>query len=155
GPHDLALGRDQDELLVELGDLLDGGNDAGLAALERDQADALPAAVLLSEVVDRDPLAVARLGQDEEIRARLHDAHRDDLVALPLQEPDPDDTARVAAHRPDLALAELREHPLGRGDDDVVLARGDVDPGELVVLIDRDRPDPGRADALELLERGL
>jgi hypothetical protein len=31
----------------------------------------------------------------------------------------------------------------------------DVDPGELVALVDRDRDDPGRADALELLQRGL
>ena len=31
GPDDLAAGRDQDELLVALGDLLDGRDDAGLA----------------------------------------------------------------------------------------------------------------------------
>jgi hypothetical protein len=35
------------------------------------------------------------------------------------------------------------------------LAARDVDPGELVVVVDRDRPDAGRADALELLERRL
>ena len=32
---------------------------------------------------------------------------------------------------------------------------GDVDPRELVVRVDRDRPDAGRADAFELFERGL
>ena len=62
---------------------------------------------------------------------------------------------RVAAHRPHLALGEPGDHALGRRDDDVVLAARDVDPGELVVVVDRDRPDPGRADALELLERRL
>ena len=35
------------------------------------------------------------------------------------------------------------------------VAARDVDPGELVVVVDRDRPDAGRADPLELLERRL
>ena len=35
GPDDLAAGADQQQLLVGLGDLLDGGDVAGLAALER------------------------------------------------------------------------------------------------------------------------
>jgi hypothetical protein len=48
--------RDEEELLVLVGDLLDGGDDAGLLALERDQADALAAAVLLPELRQRDRL---------------------------------------------------------------------------------------------------
>ena len=35
GADDLAAGADQDELLVRLGDLLDRGDVAGLATLER------------------------------------------------------------------------------------------------------------------------
>ena len=45
--------------------------------------------------------------------------------------------------------------PSRRGDDHVVLAGRDVDPGELVLLVEDDRPDAGRADAFELLERRL
>ena len=101
-----------------------------------------------------DPLAVAGLGQDEEVGLRLDDAHPDDRVALAGQA-DADDAGRVATHRPDLGLGEAGELALGRGDDHVVGARRDVDPGQLVVVGDRDRPDPGRADPLELLERRL
>src|SRR6185295_5107583 len=155
GPHDLPLGRDEDELLVHLGDLLDGRHDAGLAALERDEPHALAASMLDPELVDRDALAIAGLGEHEQVRAGLHDAHRDDLVALLLEQADTDDAAGVAAHRPDLALVELGEHALGGGEDHVVLTRRHVDPGELVVLVERDRADSGRADALELLERRL
>src|SRR5262245_38339822 len=49
GPDDLAAGRDQQELLILVGDLLDGGHRAGLLAFECDQPDALPAAVLPPE----------------------------------------------------------------------------------------------------------
>ena len=112
------------------------------------------AAVHRPELRQRDALAVAGLGQDEQVGVGLDDAHRDDAVALP-GEPDADDAGRVAAHRPDLGLVEAGDHALRRGDDDVVLAGRDVDPGELVLLVDRDRPDAGRADPLELLERRL
>ena len=46
GPDDLAAGADEEQLLVRLGDLLDRGDVAGLAALEGDEPDALAAAVL-------------------------------------------------------------------------------------------------------------
>ena len=46
GADDLAAGGDEEELLVLVGDLLDGGHVAGLAALQRDEAHALAAAVL-------------------------------------------------------------------------------------------------------------
>ena len=154
GPDDLAAGADEEELLVLLGDLLDGGDVAGLATLEADQADALAAAVLAPELGQRHALAVAGLGQDEQVAVGLDDAHPDDRIAL-AGEPDADDAGRVAAHRPDLVLGEAGELALGRGDDDVVVAGRDVDPGELVVVAQGDRPDPRRADLLELLERRL
>jgi hypothetical protein len=46
GADDLATLGDEDQLLVLLGDLLDGGDRAGLLAFERDQRTALAAAVL-------------------------------------------------------------------------------------------------------------
>ena len=64
----------------------------------------------------------------------------DDRVAQ-AGEPDADDAGGVAAHGPDLGLGEAGELALGRGDDDVVVAGGDVHPGELVVVGDGDRPD--------------
>ena len=76
------------------GDLLDGGDVAGLAALEGDQLDALAAAMLEPELGQRDALAVAGLGQDEQVRVGLDDAHRDDRVAL-AGEADADDAAGV------------------------------------------------------------
>src|SRR6185369_16703600 len=154
GPDDLAAGADQEELLVLLRDLLDGRDVAGLLALEADQADALRTAVHRPELRERDPLAVARLGQHQQVRLGLDHAHRDDEVAGP-READADDAGRVAAHRPDVRLVEAGDLALRRGDDHVVVAGGDVDPGELVLVVDRDRPDAGRADPLELLERRL
>ena len=114
-----------------------------------------PPRCLRRNSLDGHALAVAGLGQDEEVGVGLDDAHRDDGVALPLEQPDADDAGGVATHRPDLVLLEAREHALGGGDDDVVAAGRDVDPRQLVVVGDGDRPDPGRADALELLERRL
>ena len=42
------------------------------------------------------------------------------------------------AHGPDIALAEPGDLALRGRDDDVVVAAGDVDPGELVAVVDRD-----------------
>src|SRR5262245_10555481 len=109
GPDDLAAGRNEQELLVFLGDLLDRRDDAGLLALEGDQPDALAAAVLLPELAEGHTLAVAGLGQHEEVRVGVDDRHRDDAVAGLLQEPDADDARGVAAHRPDLVLVERSE----------------------------------------------
>ena len=153
-PHDLAGGADEEQLIVGLGHLLDGGDTPRLAPLERDEHHALPATVLAPELGQRDTLAVARLGQDQEVPVGLHDAHGDDLVPGARQA-DPDDPRCVAAHRPDLRLGEAGELAQRRGDDHVVVARGDVDPGQLVVLREGDRPDPGGPDLLELLERRL
>src|SRR5215208_4963663 len=111
--------------------------------------------MLAAELAKSDPLAVAGLGQDEQVRLRLDDAHGDDVVALALEEPDPDDAARITTHRPDLALGEPGEHALGGRDDHVIGAARDVDPGELVVVVDRDRPNAGCANPLELFERRL
>ena len=127
--------RDEEQLLVRLGDLLDGGDVAGLAALEEISRTPWPPRCLRPELGQRHALAVAGLGQDEEVAVGLDDAHPDDRVAL-AGEPDADDAGRVAAHRPDLGLGEAGELALGRGDDDVVVAGRDVDPGELVVVVD-------------------
>src|SRR4051812_26469942 len=48
GPDDLAVGRDEEQFLVLIGDLLDRRDITGLAALEADEPDALAAAVLLA-----------------------------------------------------------------------------------------------------------
>ncbi len=154
GAHDLALRGDEEELLVRLGDELDGSHGSGLGALERDEPDALGAAVHGPEVAQRHALAVAGLGQHEDVAVGLDHAHAHDAVALARQA-DADDAGRVAAHGPDLALVEAGEAALRRGQDDVVLSRRDGHPGEGVVGPDREGPDAGGAHALEALDGRL
>src|SRR4051794_36196731 len=110
--------------------------------------------MLPPELAQRNALAVAGLGQHEQIRARVRDAHRDDLVALP-RESDADDAGGHATHRPDLALREPRELAEGRREDQVAAARRDVHPRQLVVTVEGDGDDAARSDAIELLERRL
>src|SRR3972149_7065745 len=54
---------------------------------------------------DLDPLAVARLREDEHVGARPADVHAHDLVAS-AGESDADHPRGIAAHRPDLGLVE-------------------------------------------------
>jgi len=154
GPDHLAPGADEKQLLVLLRDLLDGRHVARLPALEGDEADALAAAVHGPEFRQRHALAVAGLGQDEQVGRRLDDAHAHDTVRWAGQA-DADDAGGGAAHRPDLVLWEAGDLALSAGDDDVVGAGGHVHPGEFVVRGDGDGDDAGTADLLELLERGL
>ena len=112
GPDHLAAGADEEQLLVLLGDLLDGGHVAGLLALQRDQPDALAAAVHRPELRQRHALAVAGLGQDEQVGRRLDDAHAHDVVRRAGQA-DADDAGGRAAHRPDLVLGEAGDLALG------------------------------------------
>ena len=137
GPDDLAAGADEQQLLVALGDLLDGGDGAGLAALERDQADALAAAVLAPELGQRRRACRSRSRSGRGGRRRAGRRSCDDLIALARASRMP---MTPAASRPigaDLALVEPGELALRGGDDDVVAAGRDVDPGELVVLVER------------------
>src|SRR6266542_1849888 len=148
---DLAPSAYEEQLFVRRGDLLNGGDVTGLAPLEGDELDALAAAVFATELGQRDALAVTRLGQDEQVRLGLDDAHADDGIPLARQ-PDADYPGRVAAHCPHFGLGESCELAQGGGQDHVVSAGGDVDPGKLVVVIQADCPNAACAHLLELLE---
>ena len=71
------------------------------------------------ELGQRDALAVAGLGQHQQVGVRLDDAHRDDRVTLARQ-PDADDSGCRATHRPDLGLVEAGDLAQSGGDDDIV-----------------------------------
>src|SRR4051812_19839129 len=119
--HDLTAGADEQKLFVVLVHELDRSYPPGLGALDRDERHALSAAVLPAEFRGGNALAVAGLRQDEDVVARLHDAHADDLIGL-VRQPNADDAGRIAPHRAHLALAEAADLAQGRGEDDVVVA---------------------------------
>src|SRR4051794_31680745 len=120
--HDLAALADQEELLVVLVDQLDGRYSSGLRTLDRDQRDSLATTVLLAELRGGNTLSVTGLGKDEDVVARLDDAHPDDLVRL-VGEADADHAGRVTAHGADFALAEASDLAERGGEDHVVIAR--------------------------------
>src|SRR3954452_8024492 len=152
--HYLTALADQEQLLVVLVDQLDGRDAPRLVALDGNERHALATAVLASELRCGHSLAVTGFGQKQDVVAGLDDAHADDLVGL-VREPDADHARGVAAHWPDLTLAETPDLAQRRGEDDVVIAGRHRGPRELVVLGDRDRSYARRADALELLDRRL
>src|SRR3990172_13176402 len=154
GAHHLAVLADEKELLVRLGDALGGGYSSGLLGLEGDELDALAAPVGAPEAGDLDPLAVARLREDEHVGARPADVHAHDLVAS-AGESDADHPRGIAAHRPDLGLVEAGDLAQRGREQDLVLARGDLDPGHLLALVHGDGTDARRADLLELLDGRL
>src|SRR3989304_3292205 len=68
---------------------------------------------------------------------------------------DADDAGRIAAHGPDLGLVETGDAPQLRGKHDVVPARRDLHPAQVVAFVDGDGPEARRAEALELLDGRL
>src|SRR3990172_755911 len=83
GAHHLAVLADEKELLVRLGDDLGGGHSSGLLGLEGDELDALAAPVGAPEAGDLDPLAVARLREDDHVGARPADVHAPHPLSTP------------------------------------------------------------------------
>src|SRR5882724_10414211 len=122
---DLALRRDHEDV-VAFADL-EHAHDRAVAAAGLDVDDALARAALQPVLVERRALAVAPLGDGEDLRALLHDVARDDLVAL--LHLDAAHAAGAAAHRPHLVLGESDGHPELGGDHDLAravrAARGD------------------------------
>ena len=103
---------------------------------------------------DARALAVAVLGDHEQIGGVVGHVDRDDLVAL--AQLHADHAARRAAHRPRLVLVEADGLAPARGQQHVVLARGQAHADQLVALADVDRDDPvGLARRVVLLEERL
>ena len=88
----------------------------------------------------------------------MEDLHPDDRV--PLLQVDPADAHGGAPHRPYVLLVEPDGHPVPRGEEDLVLARGDRRRDQLVPFVqahrdDAARPRPGVLHELRLLDDPL
>ena len=77
--------------------------------------------MLAGEGAHRDALAVAGLGQDKQVGARLRHGHGNHKVTL-AGEANADDATCGAAHGARLALVEAADAPLSGGHDQVVFA---------------------------------
>ena len=155
GAHDLAAGADEQQLLVRLGDQLDRGHVAGLGALERDEPDALAAAVLGPEL--------RRAGRACRSRSRSARGCRPRAARRPC--PRPGRPARASR----MPMTPAASRPIARTSRSwkrAILPRAvastmssspgrDADPGQRVVLGHGDGPDARRAHPLELLDGRL
>src|SRR5262249_24642179 len=122
---DLALGGDHQDIVT--GADLQHTDHRAVAATGLDVDDALAGTALQSIFVERRTLAIAALGDRQDLRAFVHDVGGDDFV--PVVDVDPADAGGAAAHRSDLVLREPDGHAeLGRDHDlarTVGAARGD------------------------------
>src|SRR5690606_17145415 len=139
--HERARRRDQHELVFRRD--LQRTDETAVALRRLDRDDALPAAALQRELLDRRQLAVAVLGGDRD-RAARQNAERDDLVAL-TRELEPADARGIAAHRPDVVLREADGLTGAREQHDVLRSVRDAGVDEPVVGTNVERDDAGRA----------
>src|SRR5947207_14863007 len=150
-PDDAALGGDHEDV-VALSDLKHADHGA-VAAAGLDVDDALAGATLEAIFVERRALAVAALGDRQDLRALLHDIGGDDLVAL--VHLDAAHAGRAAAHPAHLVLREADGHAELGGDHDLAsairAARGD----DGVAILEADGLDAARAGMGIGLELGL
>src|SRR6185437_7579203 len=122
--------------------------------LHRD--DALAAAPVHGEILNRRTLAVPRGGGGEYRAAALalpHHDERDDFLRI--RELDAAHTRGLAAHRADLALVEADGLAAARNQHDLALPVGDRNPDEPVLIVQIDGDDAARARARERGERRL
>src|SRR3989454_9391756 len=136
-PDDDALLGDHHQLVVGQ-HFLEGHDVAGLVgALQGD--DAAAAAVLDAVLIELGALAHTPRGDGEQRGGASHDHHVDHVILL--VEGDAVHPRRRAAHVAHVLLVEPDAHAVARGEDDVVLAVGDLDVDELVTLLDVDGVD--------------
>src|SRR5436309_1942344 len=137
-----------------------GGGGLGLDASDRadlvvgvEVDDALAGATLQAVLVERRALAVAALGDCEDLRALLHDVGRDDLVTL--VHVDAAHAGGAAAHRSHLVLGEADGHAeLGR-DHHLAIAIGAASGDHRVTVLEADGLDAARPWMRVRLELGL
>src|SRR5438132_9416189 len=125
GAQDRSFLGDHHHLLVLAPDDAHGGDVSGLV-VERVGDHASRGAVLDGELVEYGSLAVALLGDDQQLRPWTHNLHPDHLV--PLAQPDPGHAPRVASHGPYLRLVEASRLSLPGGQDHVGLSIGPAYP---------------------------
>src|SRR5262249_3963552 len=148
---DLALGGD-DEHVVTRPDL-EHAHHGAVAAAGLDVDDALAGAALQPILVERRALAIAALGDRQDLRALLHDVagnHR--VVFLDL---DATNAGGAAAHRSHLVLGEADGHTELGGDHDFARAVGATRGDDGVAVLEPDGLDTAGAGMRIGLELGL
>src|SRR5438067_43142 len=148
---DLALGRDHENVVTASN--LQHADHGAVATAGLDVDDALARAALQAVLVERRALAVAALGDREDLRALLHDVGRDDLVTL--VHVDAAHACRAAAHRSHLVLGKPDGHAeLGR-DRHLAIAIGAASGDHRVAVLEADGLDAARPWMRVRLELGL
>ena len=121
-----------------------------------DEDDALAAAALQAELLERRALAVAALADGEHAMAlAVADTPMPTTTGRPPSSSIAFHAHGGAAHGAHLVLGEADRHPAPGGDDDLARAVGDGGGEELVALLDLHADDALLAEVLVLGERGL
>src|SRR5215216_1329076 len=149
-PDDLPGIGDEEDVVLVLHDQGPGQEAAGLGQLGG--LDALDAPALAGVLLQRGALAVAGVGDHQQVGVRADHLHGQHLVVA--SQPHGGHAARLPTHRADVGLAEAYGHALAGDEQQVVVARGELDPDELIVAsqVDRDQSHPRR---VVLAEGGL
>ena len=140
-----ALLADEDQIVGVVDDL-----DRRHAALGI-VADALAAAVGHAVIVDAAAAALAVLGNGQHGGAGPADADAHHVIAL--RQADGPHAAAGAAHGPGAGLGKVDGHAVVGGHDQLVIAAGQVAPGQRVALVQADGDQARLADVLELAKR--
>src|SRR5699024_6890444 len=139
------VGTDKDEIVAFIHDL-----DARHAAFGV-VADPQPAAVGDAVIVDAAAASLAVLGDGQHRGARAADARAHHVVAL-AQFDDPHAVAGTA-HGPGSRLGKADGRAVVGGDDDLVVALGQMAPHQAVAFIEAEGDEPRLADVAELGQR--
>src|SRR5436305_3209761 len=132
-----ARRRDQEQLVVETDH--ERGDDVAASSGELDALDAHRAPALTRETLELGALAVAGVGDDEDVDVVTRQVARHDLVAL--TKAHADDAGGRAAHRSHRLLGEADGLPHAADHEDVVFAAGLDDLDELVLVLEVDGDD--------------
>src|SRR5215211_5966898 len=141
-----------------------GAGEAALLLRQLDGQHALRAAALRRVLGDLRALAIAVLGDDQQLGLVAGDVHREDAVLLPADlalDVHSLDAGGVAAHRAHLGLREAGGVAGLRHQQDVLVPLGEADPDELVAVADLDGDDAVGldlrvvGDELRLLDHAL
>ena len=137
GALDHAADADEHQLLVLAHD--ERAREAALFLGQADRLDAFGAAVGLAVLADLGALAVAVLGDDEQVHVVAGDVHRDHPAVL--ADVHAAHAGGVAPHRAHVGLGEAHGQAGARDHDDLVVGVDRAHGEQLVVVADVDRDD--------------